>query len=243
MWPAEVLNLIAAAETTRTVLDAVRTAVKNIGIERASYHLTAPFGSQVGPNMHFVQFGFPEEWVGLYLMPEFRKNDPIPDFVMRHGVPITWKAAVKLIEVTPERQAFAKMASDCGVLGADVDGLSIPLYGPYGRHAYSCFSFGRNFTAKDDAAIFRLLAISQFAHNRIVQLLQGKFTLESPLSERERDVLYWLARQKSVTDIATITKLSRATVDTYVRRIYSKLGVHDRVAAVMVALRHGLIRF
>jgi DNA-binding CsgD family transcriptional regulator len=242
MWSAEILNSIAAAQTTADVLREVRAAAKEYGLLRGGYHFTAPFSSQIGANTYIVQFGYPEEWQKLYAKAEFRKNDPFPDFVMRHGMPITWKEAGNLLSLSPEQQAFLDTAREFGLLGPDIDGISMPLYGPNGRDAYTTYSFGRNFEPEDEATIFNLLAVSQFSHNRIVQLLSEQFALKTPLSEQEYAVLQWLARQKSLSEIATITSLSRATVDTYVRRIYRKLGVHDRVAAIVAAVRHGLIK-
>ena len=50
-----------------------------------------------------------------------------------------------------------------------------------------------------------------------------------------------MARGKSNPDIATILGISAETVDTYVRRLYPKLGVHDRVTAVAEGIARGLV--
>ena len=61
------------------------------------------------------------------------------------------------------------------------------------------------------------------------------------LSEREREVLLWMSRGKSGSDIAAILAISPETVRTYIRRIYDKLDVADRVAATVKGLKLGLI--
>jgi DNA-binding CsgD family transcriptional regulator len=63
------------------------------------------------------------------------------------------------------------------------------------------------------------------------------------LSERELAVLNWMGRSKSNGDIATILGISPATVDTYARRIFAKLGTNDRIASVVKGVRLGLIRY
>jgi two-component system, NarL family, nitrate/nitrite response regulator NarL len=63
----------------------------------------------------------------------------------------------------------------------------------------------------------------------------------SPLSEREREILTLTAAGKTAADIGTRLYLSPATVKTHLQRIYQKLGVSDRAAAVAAAMRAGLL--
>ncbi|PWR23084.1 DNA-binding response regulator [Zavarzinia compransoris] len=57
------------------------------------------------------------------------------------------------------------------------------------------------------------------------------------LTAREGEVLMWLARGKSNRDIAEILGLSPRTVNKHLETIYDKLGVENRTAAAMLALR------
>jgi len=52
------------------------------------------------------------------------------------------------------------------------------------------------------------------------------------LTLREREVLHWLARGKSNAEIAAILELKPATVGKHLERIYPKLGVENRTAAI-----------
>ncbi|HWB73232.1 MAG TPA: response regulator transcription factor [Egibacteraceae bacterium] len=63
-----------------------------------------------------------------------------------------------------------------------------------------------------------------------------------PLSKREQEVLEHLARGKSTREIAESLGLGDETVKSHLSRIYQKLKATDRVQAVVIAMRHGLVR-
>ncbi len=64
----------------------------------------------------------------------------------------------------------------------------------------------------------------------------------APLTDREREVFVEMAAGGTNAEIATKLVLSDATVKTHVGRILTKLGLRDRVQAVILAYEHGIIR-
>jgi DNA-binding CsgD family transcriptional regulator len=73
----------------------------------------------------------------------------------------------------------------------------------------------------------------------LLELIKGKPAYSSrrhrDLTPRECEVLFWLARGKSNAEIATILGIQSATVGKHLERIYPKLGVENRTAAVSLA--------
>jgi two-component system nitrate/nitrite response regulator NarL len=61
------------------------------------------------------------------------------------------------------------------------------------------------------------------------------------LSDREQEILRGIARGLSAPAIGRELSLSAATVKSYLQRLYDKLGVSDRAAAVAEGMRRGLV--
>ena len=88
-------------------------------------------------------------------------------------------------------------------------------------------------------AITRRL-IEQFVRRPPASVRPAPPALEA-LTPREREVLELVARGRSNTEIATGLYVSEATVKTHVAHALRKLGLRDRVHAVVFAYESGLI--
>lgn len=65
------------------------------------------------------------------------------------------------------------------------------------------------------------------------EVLRDRFAL----TEREADVLSWIANGKSNKEIAAVLEMSPRTVNKHLDRIFSKLGVENRTSAAIVSLQ------
>lgn len=78
------------------------------------------------------------------------------------------------------------------------------------------------------------------AHGEGFKLAQTEKTRVSTLSERELEVIQYVARGLSVKGIAKIMHISAKTVDNHKSNIMSKLDIHDRVELARFAMREGI---
>jgi DNA-binding response OmpR family regulator len=91
----------------------------------------------------------------------------------------------------------------------------------------------------------QLSYVGQVASTEILlRLVEGEFENDNlvlkrklQLTQRESEVLMWIARGKSNRDIAEILDLSPRTVNKHLEQIYSKLGVENRASAAALAVR------
>ena len=91
---------------------------------------------------------------------------------------------------------------------------------------------GKSFV--DPAVAGKLLSRVTDQQTRPASLITRKLT------EREADVLRFLARGMSNAEIAKQLFLSEGTIRNYVSAIFAKLEVSDRTQVALIAIRHGL---
>lgn len=65
---------------------------------------------------------------------------------------------------------------------------------------------------------------------------------DTPLTDRELEVLQLMGRGLSNTEIASTLVISEVTVKSHIGRIFTKLDLRDRAAAIVYAFDRGLVR-
>jgi DNA-binding CsgD family transcriptional regulator len=132
------------------------------------------------------------------------------------------------------RQAFKSQK-----LFPDIDMHCFCTYGP--RQSVGVFLLKQH--QYQDITQEERLFIAQELHPFKTALFKAyaqKFTSDIKLTQREAEVLSWVAQGKSNTVIADIMNVSPHTIDNYLRRTYAKIGVNSRTSAAIKALLLGL---
>lgn len=121
-----------------------------------------------------------------------------------------------------------------------MDELMVPVFGPYTVNGVISFGFEGDAARIPARDRFCIEGFCTSLHQRLVHCYLHSHRVRD-LSDREMDVLRWIARGKTRSEISTILDLQPSSVDTYTRRIFKKLGANDRVTASMNAIFEGVL--
>lgn len=208
------------------------------GATRIAYHHLPPPGAPDSNQLRVENEGFGDALLRMYL--EARAAGlSILATMAQNGVNPVYLDALEASEGLSDRErAHLAQYRKAGV----TNGLAFSVYGPNGRNGLFAIELppDRPRLAAEDLAAVRWAG--QAMHLRYCQLLLPTLGERPVLSDREAEVLAWVARGKSNATIAEILGISAHTVDAHLRRIYLKLGVVDRISAALRGLGFGLIR-
>lgn len=203
----------------------------------ASYMHYPPVGARdFDGNIRVGEFGYPEEWRKTYLRERLHLSDPLARRAVNFTRPYFWSEIPNLPELTDSELRYISMVSR-ERLG---EGIGVPVFGPAGRNGYAALGFGMAERPAGDE-ILELQAACQMGHLAYCRLLLRDLPTETNLSAREREILRWVARGRTNTQIAEVLQLSRNTVETYIRRCFEKLDVNDRVSAALRGMALGMV--
>lgn len=228
-----------ACQAAQTRLDLEAVTVRFLvarGLKQMSYHHVAPPG--VPPEdgqVPIYSYGFPEDWTKRYFDEKLYEIDPRERLSQARTQPFRWLDIMGSSELTPQESRFMQILEKEG-LG---NGWAIPVFGPHGRNGYCSLGYGPKADVPEDGEVMILSLVCHQFHWRYCDLHPVPET-PARLSHREAETLRLLAKGLSNTQVAAIMGVSVSTVDTNVRRCFQKLGVNDRVSAVLKGIVEGV---
>lgn len=74
-----------------------------------------------------------------------------------------------------------------------------------------------------------------------LSVLPAEIPENPPLTDREREILHWVAAGLQNKEIAHRLDISLATVRNHIHRILEKLDVHSKLEAISLAFRRGWV--
>lgn len=203
-----------------------------------SYHVLTEHFASLPMERGFIHAEFPQAWVDRYRAMNYFEIDPIIPLSRTCREPFRWYEVGKLTKLTAAQQDYL---ADLRAHGLK-DGLAIPIFGPRGNSAYFGAGSTKATLTLDEADGVEIQYACNQVHNRYLELVGGDDGAKLSLSPREREVLTWVVKGKSNSVIAELLGVSEHTVDTLVRRSFTKLGVSDRISAALKAVGLGIVQ-
>lgn len=213
-----------------------RSAVEEFGCDVISYHHLAEGFRTIPPSDGFHIGQIPRDLIDHYLKADLIAIDPIIAEARRRGLPFRWfdLESVSGDLIKSQRSFFSELRS-AGIL----DGYAVPIMIRPGDFAYFGLGSTKGDIGLSSERLLELQVICQQLHLRHIEIAGALKAIN--LSAREIQALEAIARGDSNRKIADDMGVSPHTIDTIVRRCFTKLGAMSRAEAVLAAVSRGLI--
>ncbi len=184
---------------------------------------------------HVIGGSWPSGWGERYFKHNYLRTDPTIEHVRSNNSPLIWKN----LEKSPRfRNVVMDEARDFGLN----HGITIPQFSLDGVKIGISFA-GQNMDIADPKLQTSLTVIGAYTVSSILRVLQRNYRSEIiNLTEREREVLYWISEGKTSRDISAILSIAKPTVEKHFTTLQHKLCAQNRTHAVAEAMRRGLLR-
>ncbi|MGE0667015.1 MAG: autoinducer binding domain-containing protein [Sphingomonadales bacterium] len=191
-----------------------------------------------GPSGDVVVFTtVPPEWFVRYDAERYEEIDPIGEWMVHNRLPFEWDKVLGTLALTRRQKRLLAEIRDASLF----DGVTVPIHGPFGQVNGVTFMRSRpSGITPSDLHVGRVLAM-QFHQAYTALEDDGNPAAGSPLTARERDVLLRLVEGLNNAQAAERLGISEHSVKFHLQNVCKKLGVNSRVAAVVKAIRLGLI--
>ena len=181
----------------------------------------------------------PKEFSGTFRDAVMMRRDPVMQHLRRQSVPIIWD------QQTYTGQGLGELWEQQAQFGYST-GIAMALHLPEGRHFVLGVDRDRPLPG-DAAELQRVVADLQLfavhAQEAALRLLVPEpMQPEKPqLTPRELEALHWTMEGKTAWEVGAILGISERTAVLHVNNAMHKLGCASKHAAVLKALRLGLI--
>ena len=230
----DLLERLGRAGDVHALRAATFAALNALGFEAAYFLAPVVADPSIGRVMN--NLGFDPRWEDLY-RERLYKADPLPLIALARQSAFNWRRDIDHAALMPEEREYLAGLAEFGM----AEGYAIPCFGPFARNGF--VGVGRAVARRAYSVRNRLRVevCARLSFQRYAFLAQPYVDMAPTLSGREMEVLRWIGEGKSNAVIAEILAISRSSVDSYVQRLFAKLGVSDRISASMRGLALGLI--
>jgi LuxR family transcriptional activator of conjugal transfer of Ti plasmids len=230
----------------RDFVDALETANGEAGFKGAADRFASRLGYRWFAYLGFsepalkVLSSYPGSWARQYIERRYEAIDPVVGLARSSQRSFQWDRRTLRLPSASQQRFFSE-AAKFGIHS----GVTVPIRGGFGR--FAAFTLAGNMDAGVEVRSTEVLDLLQLAglyyHAHVYAKLQlGLARLaDAPLTQRERQCLFWAARGKKMPETAKVLGITTRTVVFHLENARSKLGASTVAQAVAEAAHRGLI--
>lgn len=197
------------------------------------------------PAQLIIASNWSKDWIERYIGKKHISSDPTIKYLLRTNRSFSWAQAVASYEGHQHSRRMQKMMQDARAHGL-VFGHVFPVFGRHGLMGAATLAGPTEVELSPieimlletvvRTTYFRLLALDGTVHADKVG--DGNDVV---LTHREVQALSYMADGMTSPEIAEVLKVAPTTIDWYGASVQEKLGARNRIHAVAIAIRKGLL--
>lgn len=216
--------------TLRSLTEDLAGTLKLFGFNYFMMTRLPALGEDAEP--YIIAHTWPSAWLERYREGRYFWNDPVSLMSLTHSRSFSWGEA----RAAGRRTRIAsKIASEARGIGLK-DGIGFPMGDPSSVQAV--VSLGADQAVDLDLMSREMLhLVCLHAEMRAAEIYDQTHAKFSKISEREKEVLRWIANGKSTADVGVILDLSQNTVKEHLANARLKLKASTTTHAVARAIK------
>lgn len=239
------LKEMNAEKSIEKSFEILAKACATAGLDRLVYSLITPHDTINMKAGHAIVGNYPEDWMEYYNKKRYEQVDPVIKYIKQSEGMFKWDDLEKLNIIKSQKEKILmNEATEAGLYS----GLGLSLKNYHGEIVGMGFaSSDKNVTLDKPTQQFIMLVAKQFDLNFKEICLNKKHKKNisekqsDTLTQKQKDVLCWIAKDKTYSEIALIMNISENTVLYHTKEIFKRLNVNSQMSAVLKALKFGLI--
>lgn len=235
----ETLERVQRCSSAAEVYDAFGQFLCQFGFDGFLITEMPPAGFDLAP--HVMLNGWSQQWYDQYMAAQHYNHDPMAKHTRQSTSPFLWSEVAQSQTLSPRARRVMDEAAQIGLN----DGFSVPLHGALGQ--LSCVTMGGEKLEFPPRAREAIYLISIYAHEKAKLHREESGARKGPggerrLTQREKEILIWVAEGKTDSEIGEICGISHETAYAHVRSCTNKFQASNRTQAVVRALLSGEIK-
>lgn len=232
IWKEAQLRRLLQGDDIQSTFEVALSLTYEMGFEYCAFAMSPHSPAQQGRSIRINNY--PNEWNEIYETNNYIAIDPLVKYCSQSVLPIRWDDPT--FSGAPD---FWQAAQTYGMR----HGWSQSVH-DY-RGFFSILSLSRSHHPITARELYRkagqLIWLCHALHTIVTQKMQSGTDFQGGpcLSIRETEVLKWSADGKTASDVARILNLSERTVNFHVYTAMKKMGVNNKISAVVQACRKG----
>lgn len=197
------------------------------------------------PAQLIVAANWAKSWIERYVAKKYIVNDPTIKFLLKANRSFSWARAVEAYEGHPHYRRMQKVMQDGKGYGL-VSGHIFPVFGRNGLIGAATLG-GPEEIELSPVELMLLETVTRMTYFRLLEFEGARFAdkigdgKDIVLTHREIQALSNMADGMTSPEIAGVLRVAPTTVDWYGASVQDKLDAKNRVHAVAIGIRKGLI--